>query len=78
MRAGIASGLGSPESKAGDIEINATGSTTVAGDSLIANVVQSEGVGKGGDISITTESLFVSDGTQLIASTFGQGNAGSV
>ena len=78
VRAGIASGLGSPESKAGDIEINATGSTTVAGDSLIANVVQSEGVGKGGDISITTESLFVSDGTQLIASTFGQGNAGSV
>jgi large exoprotein involved in heme utilization and adhesion len=33
--------------------------------------------GKGGDIDITTGSLFVTDGAQLAAGTFGQGAAGT-
>jgi filamentous hemagglutinin family protein len=78
VRAGIASGLGSPESKAGDIEVNATGTVTVAGEGFIANAVQADGVGKGGDINITTGSLFITDGSQVNALTFGQGDAGSV
>ncbi|HEY9834596.1 MAG TPA: filamentous hemagglutinin N-terminal domain-containing protein, partial [Stenomitos sp.] len=78
VRAGIASGLGSPDSKAGNIEINATGTVTVAGAGFIANAVQAGGVGKGGDINITTESLLVTEGGQVNALTFGQGDAGSV
>ncbi len=81
VRAGIASGLGSPESKAGDIEINATETITVAGageSSFIANAVLAGGVGKGGDINIITGSLLVKDGGQVNSSTWGQGDAGSV
>ena len=40
--------------------------------------VESEAVGNGGGVSITTGSLEVLNGAQLSASTFGQGNAGSV
>ena len=79
VRAGIASGLGSPQSKAGDIDVNATGTMTVAGElSFLANVVQPEGVGKAGDINITTGSLFVKDGGYFNSSTQGQGDAGSL
>ncbi|MBD2017506.1 filamentous hemagglutinin N-terminal domain-containing protein [Microcoleus sp. FACHB-53] len=79
VRAGIASGLGSAESKAGDIEVNATGTTTIAGElSFLANVVQPEGVGKSGDINITTRSLFVKEGGYFNSSTQGQGDAGNV
>ena len=40
--------------------------------------VRPGGVGNGGDIEITTGSLFVGNGAELDTSTFGQGNAGSV
>ncbi|MHC5768669.1 MAG: two-partner secretion domain-containing protein [Nostoc sp.] len=36
------------------------------------------GSGQGGDIRITTGSLFVTNGGQLTANTFGQGNAGNI
>ncbi|AFZ19924.1 two-partner secretion domain-containing protein [Allocoleopsis franciscana] len=79
VQAGISSGLGSPQSEAGDIEINATGTITVAGKlSFIANGVSPGGVGKGGDINITTGSLSVTDGGQVNALTRGEGDAGSV
>src|SRR5919202_5986755 len=79
VRAGIASGLGSPESKAGDIDVNATGTMTVAGGlSFLANVVQPGGVGKAGDINITTGSLFVKEGGYFNAATQGRGDAGNV
>src|ERR671932_493368 len=84
LQPGIASGLGSVDSKAGDIEINTTGTITLTGAtsltqrSSIANLVESEAKGRGGDIHITTGSLFVTDGGELITSTFGQGNAGDV
>jgi large exoprotein involved in heme utilization and adhesion len=79
VRAGIASGLGSPQSEAGDIEINATEIMTVAGElSFLANVVLPEGVGKAGDINITTGSLFVKEGGYFNSSTQGQGDAGNL
>ena len=78
LRAGIASGFGSVDSKAGDIDINATGAISLSGNSLIANAVLSGGVGKGGDTNIKTGSLFLTDGAQVIASSFGQGDAGKV
>jgi large exoprotein involved in heme utilization and adhesion len=42
------------------------------------STVESTGVGKGGDIDITTNSLFVTDRAIVNASTFGRGNAGKV
>ena len=77
LQAGIASGLGSLDSQAGDIEINATEAINL-NTSVISNNVQAGAVGKGGDIYITTGSLFLSNGAFLRANTRGQGDAGSV
>ena len=76
LRAGIASRQGSPDSKAGNIEINATGVVVVEGAGDISNDVFGAGVGMGGDLTITAKSLSVLNGAQLSASTSGRGNAG--
>ncbi len=73
---GIETGQGSVDSRAGDIEINATGAITLSESSAIGTVVS--GIGKGGDIEITTNSLSVTNGAQLAAGTLGQGDAGDV
>ncbi|NEQ65472.1 MAG: filamentous hemagglutinin N-terminal domain-containing protein [Symploca sp. SIO2D2] len=73
---GIAPGLGSVDSKAGDIEINATGTVTISELSSIGNSVF--GIGDGGDIEIAIGSLEVTNGAFLSASTLGEGTAGSV
>ncbi|MBR8839096.1 MAG: filamentous hemagglutinin N-terminal domain-containing protein, partial [Stigonema ocellatum SAG 48.90 = DSM 106950] len=78
LLAGIESGLGTQQSKAGDIEINAKGETVLSDGSLIANVVQPNAVGQGGNINITTGALTLSNGAALNTTTFGQGNGGSV
>lgn len=44
----------------------------------VRSTVESRGIGKGGDIDITTGSLFITDGAQVAAGTFGQGDAGNV
>ncbi len=82
VRAGIASGQGVPDTKVGDIEINATQAITLTDDtgrgSFISNNVESNAKGNGGDIHISTGSLSVSSGAQLYAGASGQGDAGSV
>ncbi|MEH2283492.1 MAG: filamentous hemagglutinin N-terminal domain-containing protein [Nostoc sp.] len=78
LRAGIDTGLGTPNSKGGDININATGDTTLIDKSFIANVVQEGAFGQAGDINITTGTLTLSDGGGINASIFGQGNGGNV
>ena len=84
VRAGIATGYGSVGSQAGDITLNAARTVWLAGVSLINNRVAAAtntdpaGVGNAGDIRISTDSLVVRDGAQLVASTFGRGNAGNV
>ncbi|WP_226594489.1 filamentous hemagglutinin N-terminal domain-containing protein [Microseira wollei] len=78
LQAGIASELGSIDSRAGNIEINATGVVAIANDSFIINSVQSGGIGDAGGIEISTGSLAIARGARLSASTFGQGDAGTV
>ncbi|MBD1804644.1 filamentous hemagglutinin N-terminal domain-containing protein [Microcoleus sp. FACHB-SPT15] len=75
--AGIASGLGSPESQAGSIILDATGEIRVD-RSIIYNLLFPGATGTSGNIEITTGSLAVTNRAQLSASTLGQGNAGSV
>jgi filamentous hemagglutinin family protein len=76
---GIGRGLGSVDSVAGDITLNATGETVIGERSLISNRVESQAVGKAaGNISITTGSLEVTNGARLNTGISGQGNAGSI
>ncbi len=76
--AGIGQELGTVSSQAGDITLNATEAIRVRQSSIIANDVDINATGNSGDLIITTGSLFVTDGSQLSVSTYGQGNGGSV
>ncbi|KST64233.1 beta strand repeat-containing protein [Mastigocoleus testarum] len=84
--AGIASGLGSNESQAGDITLNAQQSTVVKGFSIqgrkitsrIESLVNTGAIGEGGDIKITTDSFYVKDFSAVRNSTKGQGNTGRI
>ena len=78
LLAGIGSGLGSADSIAGNIDINATGAINLTDRSAIDNSVLQGATGKGGDINITTGQLLVRDGAFVSASTFGDGNSGNL
>ncbi|MBD2536034.1 filamentous hemagglutinin N-terminal domain-containing protein [Nostoc flagelliforme FACHB-838] len=75
--AGIESGLGSDNSKAGNIEVNATGQINLDG-SYINNQVLEEANGQGGDINISTRTLRVEGGAQVGTSTTGYGKGGNL
>ncbi|MDF5725412.1 MAG: filamentous hemagglutinin N-terminal domain-containing protein [Rhizonema sp. PD37] len=77
IRAGILSGLGSPQTLAGNIEINAT-EAIIDDHSLVSNAIQANAYGQGGDIIIKTGSLKVSNNAKIETSSFGQGNAGNL
>ena len=84
LRAGIAEGFGAPDALAGNIDVNATGAVSFDGIDKIDipsgtyNLVRGGGVGAGGDINITAETLSLTNGALVKASTFGDGNAGNV
>jgi filamentous hemagglutinin family protein len=68
---------------AGNIKITATGNVYFDGvqdgfGSAAISQVEEGAQGKGGNISIGTPNLFVTNGAQLSASTFGQGDAGNI
>jgi filamentous hemagglutinin family protein len=78
IRSGINPDTGTPNSQGGDITIDATGTVTITDASSILNTVRPGGLGNAGNISITAQSVFLTNGTQLQTSTFGQGNAGNI
>ncbi|MEH2084302.1 MAG: filamentous hemagglutinin N-terminal domain-containing protein [Nostoc sp.] len=79
LSGGIGVGLGTPETVAGDIMLNATGSIKVAGTaSSVNNLVRLESQGNGGNITIDSGSLSLQNNALLQASTYGQGNAGNL
>jgi filamentous hemagglutinin family protein len=69
---------------AGDITITARDAVTFDGESSAGesssafSFVGSEGIGQGGDVTITTGTLSVSNGALLATSLLGQGNAGNI
>ena len=77
INAGIASGLGSLDTKAGNIQIIVTESANLT-ESSIFNIVGEEAIGEGGDINITTDFLSATDGSRIVTFTNGQGNSGDV
>lgn len=84
LRAGIAEGFGAPDAVAGNIDVNAAGAISFDGIDNIDipsgtyNLVRGGGIGQGGDINITAESISLTNGGLIKASTFGDGNAGNV
>ena len=74
VRAGIALELGSPQSQAGDIELNATGSVQVKGGSIIAN--NTGGQGNAGAVRINAQDFVSLDEASSVQS--GIGPAGAV
>jgi filamentous hemagglutinin family protein len=79
LSAGIGQGLGTRESVAGDITLNATDKITIANPmSRVYNDVTPGAIGNSGDINIIGKSVEINDGGRISASTFGKGNAGSI
>jgi filamentous hemagglutinin family protein len=71
------------QGNAGNITIKVTGTVDIAGTkdgfpSAIYSTLENGGIGKGGNINIDAGSVSLQNGAQLIASTFGTGNAGNV
>ena len=67
------------EGNAGDIFVQADGTVSLTGTrtSMLSNLTGGA-VGQGGNIEIQAESLLLKDNALLDASTFGEGNAGSI
>ncbi|MEH1816854.1 MAG: filamentous hemagglutinin N-terminal domain-containing protein [Nostoc sp.] len=64
---------------AGNVTVGAKNAVFLTGgQTTIFSTVEAAGVGKGGNIDINATSLSLTDGAQLSASTYGQGNAGNV
>ncbi|MDJ0590685.1 MAG: filamentous hemagglutinin N-terminal domain-containing protein [Pleurocapsa sp. MO_226.B13] len=79
----------SGQGDAGNITINATENVSIDGigitESLglvnvssVSSIVEENGLGNGGNITINTPTLSISNGGRVSASTFGQGNAGNI
>ncbi|RCJ21681.1 hypothetical protein A6S26_23190 [Nostoc sp. ATCC 43529] len=66
------------EGNAGNIFIDTRDAVVIDGFSGVFSYLSPEGVGKGGDIQITTNSLTLSNGGQLNATSFGKGNGGDI
>ena len=77
IRAGISADSTDAEAQAGDITINAT-DNVIVDDSFIANLIEPEAIGNGGNIDITTDSLSLTNSGTVGTGTLGRGNAGLV
>ncbi len=78
LLAGIAPNSGIAGATAGDILINATGDISLSDRSLIANTVSSGGLGNGGNIQITANSLALTSGGRIETITQAIGKAGNI
>ncbi|MDZ7960755.1 MAG: S-layer family protein [Aulosira sp. DedQUE10] len=76
--AGIGRGLGTADSKADDITLNATREIKVEQGSYIRNAVISNATGNGGNLTINAQNLLVQSGGRLQASTLGKGEGGNL
>ncbi|WP_323365693.1 two-partner secretion domain-containing protein [Leptothoe sp. PORK10 BA2] len=77
LLAGVATHESALNDRNGNITINTTGSLQIE-EGLIANAIFQGGTGNGGDIVISSESLTISNGSQLTTENFGTGNGGNI
>ncbi len=78
LEAGIAPGLGTEGSQAGDITLDAKGTIDIGQSSFVSNNVFRDALGSSGNIFITTERLLATSGSKLDAQVTGQGDAGNI
>ncbi|MEH2257530.1 two-partner secretion domain-containing protein [Nostoc sp.] len=79
LNAAIGEGLGTPETIGGDITLNATEEIKIAGfGSGINNLVEKGAFSNGGNITIDSGNLSLSDDAGINVVTLGVGNAGNV
>lgn len=84
LEAGIFSGLGSPDARAGDITLESSEAILVDGIiednnfSGVFNQVNQNSIGNAGRLNINTSNLSVTNGAQISTSTNGQGNGGDL
>ncbi|MGI2903268.1 filamentous hemagglutinin N-terminal domain-containing protein [Tolypothrix sp. VBCCA 56010] len=77
LLAGIAKGLGTVGSQAGNITLDATGTIEITGSS-VSNYVATEAVGNGGDITVKGRSLSLNTGANISTITYGMGNTANI
>ena len=76
---GVNQDNGSTGSQAGDIKLDALEKITIANPfSEVKNLVNLGSVGNSGDINIKADSLSVSNESNLLTNTFGEGNGGNI
>ena len=78
LTAGIREGLGSINTKAGNIEINATRVIDLKDGSIISNLVNSGTTAQGGDINLKTGNLLVKSGASIYTNILGGGKGGNL
>ncbi|RUT09692.1 hypothetical protein DSM106972_001870 [Dulcicalothrix desertica PCC 7102] len=79
LQAGIGQGLGSVDSKAFNIDINAIKDVYLKDGSRVRNTVEPDATGQAGDININTGgSLYVKSAALISASIYGKGLAGNI
>jgi filamentous hemagglutinin family protein len=79
LLAGIAEGLGSSESRGGDINLYILEAVTLADYSSISNTLRELSVGTGGNVNIDTSSLFLASSSKIASSNAeGTGDAGNI
>ncbi|MBE8996649.1 S-layer family protein [Nostoc sp. LEGE 12447] len=79
LSAGIAKGLGSVSSVAGDITLNATGEIKVARQrSFVFNNVREQAKGKGGNLIVNARDFLMEDGVQVAVGTLSAGRGGDL
>jgi len=72
------------EGNAGNVNINANDSITIDGEdfngegSAISSQVNPEAIGNGGDITIASRTINLTNGGQIAADTFGEGDSGNI
>ncbi|MDZ8105938.1 MAG: filamentous hemagglutinin N-terminal domain-containing protein [Nostoc sp. DedQUE12a] len=76
--AGIATGLGTPATTAGDITLNATQAISISQSSSVINQLSPNATGNSGNINVQAASLNLTEGSQLNARTLGKGNSGNI
>lgn len=75
LRAGISS-RGSVDSQAGNIDIHTQATTTLSdANTFISNAILANSLGNGGDVNMTTRSLFVEKGAQIYTGTYSNSNS---
>ncbi|MBD2457457.1 S-layer family protein [Nostoc sp. FACHB-87] len=78
LNAGMTTNLGTPVIRAGDITLNATQAISLSQSSRIINQVGVNATGNSGNINIQADSVNLTNGSDLITSTFGEGSSGGI